>query len=133
MTEVSIEGVNNLISDLNRYINIIDSEDVENRLLLIAQGLRNKIKAMTPVKTGRLKKSVRASKFSRKISGAPAVFVAINQSKRKGAPHAHLIEYGHRARNGKFVPAYPFFRTTIMEEERATLAEINSLMRGVIK
>ena len=127
---IAIEGVGNLVSDLNRLVTQIDSEIVEDGLLKIAEGLRDNIKAVTPRKTGRLKSAVRASRFRAKITGRPAVFVAMNYKK---APHAHLVEYGHRARNGKFVPAHPYFRPTLDMYQGIVLNAIDNLIKSVIK
>ncbi len=130
---IEIAGVGNLVSDLNVLMHKIDSEEIEDGLLKIAEGLRNNIRVVTPKKTGLLRRSVRASRFRRKITGRPAVFVAMDQSKTKGAPHAHLIEYGHRARNGKFIPAHSFFRHTLDIYESITFNAIDNLIKSIIK
>lgn len=70
----------------------------------VARDARGKVK----VKTGNLRKSIRAKKS--KFEGGGAIVVA-------SAPHAHLVEYGHKG-----APAKPFLRPALdqtMAEARA--------------
>lgn len=108
----------------------VDSKEVLNELLETANQMQNdvvqSIDTVTKPKTGRLRSSPVAKKFKRQNKLMPAVFVAID---RKIAPHAHLVEFGHRMRGhtskgfwgfGKVkgeligqVGARPFFRPVI--------------------
>jgi len=60
--------------------------------------------------TGNLKRGQVAKLYMYQIPDRPAAFAAIDY---RIAPHAHLIEFGHLARDGSHVPAVPFFRPAI--------------------
>lgn len=50
-----------------------------------------------------------------------------------GAPHAHLIEFGHRTVSGGFVPPYSFIRKIIFENEPTSTEAIRSFLSSKIK
>lgn len=56
--------------------------------------------------TGNLRRGVVAKKFDPGVKDQPASFVGIDY---RISPHAHLIEFGHLARDGSHVAAQPFF------------------------
>ena len=140
--DISLEGLPLLLEQFKRISQSQEGLEMENRLLKVAEGLAHKIRSNVPKgETRNLEKSVVAKKFKNKIKGAPAAFVAID---RKVAPHAHLVEYGTKGIRmakktalrffvggqvifAKFVgamPAQPFFRQTVDNEEIKIVSQI---------
>lgn len=85
-------------------------------------------------RTGALERSliVRPSKSSTRIG---AWFKAGSRGKGRLAPHAHLIEYGHRivthkgVDTGKMAKAFPFFGEAVKAKRSEVRAMVTRLLR----
>jgi HK97 gp10 family phage protein len=93
----------------------------------VLERARESLEAATPVKTGQLRKTVKAKMNADGMSGRLSVGGKI-------APYAHLIEFGHRnvdkggAEHGT-TPAQPFI-TPVAEQARSDFArEIEAALR----
>jgi hypothetical protein len=74
-----------------------------------------------------IRRKVRAKAKKMKVTGnlAKGVYIWHNKDKsiyavgiHKPAFHAYLVEFGHKARNGKRVPAYPIVYSTYRENAK---------------
>ena len=102
---VSIEGMDDIIKKFKHIATAVDEKDMENNLVEAAMVIRDAAKSMAPVKTGKLRESIVAKRYSRQPKGRPGAFVAIDY---RIAPYAHNVEYGHGGPHP--APAHPFFR-----------------------
>ena len=115
-SNISIEGMDEIIKNFKRIASTVDEKDMENNLLEAAMVIRDDAKARAPLgKTGKLRDSIVAKRFNNPTKGKPGAFVAIDY---RIAPYAHLVEYGHGGSNP--APAHEFFRPA-MDNNIATV------------
>ncbi len=101
---------------IQSLVSALEAKDVEDVLLAGARIIRDDAKARAPVKSGRLKKSIKAKKGKRRHKLFATAFASVDF---KIAPHAPFVEYGtgpRKLKSGKSVgqmPAKPFFRPAI--------------------
>ena len=108
MTEMEIEGLEPFMRRLNRCTD----KEVEKKVKKFMRLEGNKLKRRTlkvakskvGKKTGNFYGSIKRGKIY-KLDGAYAIRAYST------APHAHLIEYGHKTKNGGFVPGKDVFRS----------------------
>lgn len=117
-------GGKQLTRNVEHLIKSIDDGDLEEALYQDAKVLQAAIKAAAPMGPAKkssdsrkkLRNAIVAKKFAKPVTGKPAAFVAIDRNPKTGAPHAHLVEFGHEAsgwyEGHERVPAHPFFRNT---------------------
>jgi len=117
-----IQGLDKLTENFEKLTKGLDDEVISDGYLNVGRKMASQMKRRIRRHriTGNLERGIVAKKF--KSKGEGKVFVAINY---RYAPHAHLIEFGHKSRlkpdsensEGKlaFVPAHPFFRITVDE------------------
>jgi len=126
-----IEGLDKMTDNFAKITKGMDDEVITDAYLNVGRKMASQMKRRIRSHrvTGNLEKGIVAKKFKyatksggRNHEGTGKAFVAINY---RYAPHAHLIEFGHKSRlkpdsenpEGKleFVPAHPFFRITVDE------------------
>lgn len=113
--QVKLQGLKELQEKVQQVRSALPPEEVEPILLEGAEIIADRIREKAPVgKTGNLKKAVVASTLKRLGTGPAPAVAAVD---RKVAPHAHLVEYGHKTPNGGRVPAHPYFRPAVDETE----------------
>jgi len=81
----------------------------------IARTAKDRVKSATPVKTGTLRRSIKA-KRSRGTSNFIEARVEADRSGSKSGRgyHSHLVEFGYvHSKSGQFVPGRPFIVPTI--------------------
>lgn len=108
-----IEGLGECLKKFQQIENAFGgrSERLLGVLLRNAQLIRDTAKSLAPSgPTGNLKRGQVAKTYMYQIPDSPAAFAAIDY---RIAPHAHLLEFGHLARDGGHVPAVPFFRPAV--------------------
>jgi len=127
---IGLEGVPELIAKFKDLDRLIDDKNVEDGLLKAAKIIQASAKAKAPVKTGNLRRGIVAKKFGKKRLRQPAVFCGIDY---RIAPHAHLVEYGHIAANGKHVGARPFFRRAVDESRGQVMTLIARVVKEAIE
>ncbi len=124
---VSIKGTEQTI----RVLNMVRSsvlKRVEAAVVESARAVQRGAKDRVPVRTGVLKKSIRVSLKKERL-------LAEVGPRWKGRVHplAHLVEFGHLARNGRFVAARPFLLPA-WEGERAHFEKrIKEAVRGGVE
>lgn len=125
---VRIQGMDQILDRLNKAVNGISAQQIEGVLMkgarIIAKDAERRIGSRFKVRTGRLSTAARAKRSKYRGTTFASVFAAIDRSKIKGAPHAHLLEFGTSR-----MPARPFFRPAIDE----TQAEVAAVVEQGIK
>jgi len=131
MARGSITGWEEVKRNINKFARIAGHQAVRDGVYGISLDAAEEIRARTPVgPTGNLRRSIRARKFS-KEKGQFIAFTAID---RKIAPHAHLVEFGHRTLDGGHVPAHPFFRPVMRKYRNGKyLKRMEKVMQGIVR
>src|SRR5580765_3798102 len=112
---VTVKGLNEYILELNKF-GVELAQKVELKALRkVANEIRKEAQRLAPAKSGKLRESIKVKKLSRSKYIRYAIY--------SRAPHAHLIEYGHKlttrkegrgqGRFIKFVAAHPFLRPAL--------------------
>jgi len=128
--DAELIGLDALIKEFSKLKQVPDTKKIESELLSgPAASLKNQIKNNAPLgPTGRLKKSIVNKPFSRKQKENPKVFVTID---RKMAPHAHLVEFGHKGPHP--APPHPFFRPVVDSQKSNIMGKIREIIWRAIK
>lgn len=128
---VQIEGMDEVLKRLNKVINGISAEQIEGVLMkgarVIKKEAERRVGAMFKVKTGRLSRSMRAKRGKNRGQTFASVFAAIDRSKIKGSPHAHLLEKGTSK-----MPAKPFWRPSIDTTRNEVADVVNKGIRDLL-
>jgi HK97 gp10 family phage protein len=128
--KVDIVGVEEALARVSKF-------DVETRIAVrkqvrrSANRLRKNMQGRVPVKSGNLKKSIRAKYDSDQLGANVG-------PTRPGGSHAHLVEFGHRlvTKDGRsigHVPAHPFITPAAEEERPKYISEMKQAIRGAVK
>ncbi len=133
---VEFEGLKELQARLrNLGAEVLDDPGLLAAMKKDAHLLRDRARSNVKSITGILRKNIVGHVFKEQKSLEPMAFVAINRNPKKGAPHAHNVEYGHAAsgwyKGGANVPAHPFFRPAFRAFRRLAFAE--SYLRAAIR
>jgi len=131
MARGSIKGWDETKRNINKLARAAGHQAVRDGVYGIALDAAAEIRArIKSGKTGNLKRSVRARKFSKK-NGQFIAFTAID---RKIEPHAHLVEFGHRTLSGSHVAAHPFFRPVMRRYRNGKyLKRMEKVMQGLVR
>lgn len=128
---VQIQGMDEILKRLNKVVDGISAEQIEGVLSkgarIIAKAVGRRVGSMFKVKTGRLERSPRAKKSKFRGRTFASVFAAIDRSKIKGAPHAHLLEFGTSK-----MPAQPFFRPAVDETKNEVETVVNDGIKKLL-
>lgn len=112
----------------NKDLNVLKQrfpQEIEGFLVEIAsRGLR-KAKQRSPVDTGELRRNWNVGKVKR--SGDTLSIELYNNTE-----YAPYVEYGHRTRNGGFVPGVYMLEITLMELERELPRHLYKLLQRLI-
>ena len=112
----------------NKDLNVLKQrfpQEIESFLVEIAsRGLR-KAKQRSPVDTGELRRNWNIGKVKR--SGDSLSIELYNNTE-----YAPYVEYGHRTRNGGFVPGVYMLEITLMELERELPRHLYKLLQRLI-
>lgn len=119
---VRLDGLRELEARVQELRDSLDPDKVEPILLEGARIIANRMREKAPVgPTGSLRASIVARQLKRLGKGPAPAVAAVD---RKIAPHAHLVEYGHKTPEGGRVPAHPFFRPAVDETEGAAARHV---------
>ncbi|MGE5553299.1 MAG: HK97-gp10 family putative phage morphogenesis protein [Betaproteobacteria bacterium] len=119
---VRLDGLKELEAKIQEVRDSLAPEKVEPVLLEGAQIIADRIREKAPKgPTGRLKEAATARQLKRLGKGPAPAVAALD---RKIAPHAHLVEYGHKTPSGGRVPAKPYFRPAVDETERTAARHV---------
>ena len=100
--KLDIEGFGELEKNLRGMRGFVDSDKVVDSLLRGAQTIKRSIKGRAPRgPTGNLRRAIKAKKFKKQRRGDPAAYITIDRHPKRGAPHAHLVEFGVKRRTPK--------------------------------
>jgi HK97 gp10 family phage protein len=113
-----IDGVDETYDNLERILKYTDNSAgimLKEEFLKAAMVLRDRAKALVPVRTGRLRDAIFATK---KAIEKPNVLAGVSRRGPRAAPYANIVEYG---RHG--AQAHPFFRPAITSA-RGAMAKI---------
>lgn len=117
--ELRIQGIAQLQRALFEYNKKLGGRVTTIALRHGANFMLKKIRDATPIKTGRLKKSIRLknSRINRIANnGKIGVYIAINPGKNrsdtKGAWYGKFVEIGRRTQNGSSVPGKHMVKNT---------------------
>lgn len=126
---VQVQGMDEVLKRLNKAVHGLNAEQIEGVLLqgsrVIKRAIERRIGSRFKVKTGRLERSTRNKRSKYRGTTFASVFAAIDRGKAKGAPHAHLLEFGTSK-----MPAKPFFRPAV-DETQAEVAQV--VEKGISK
>lgn len=98
--KADLAGLNALMDELGNRAKAASRPAAQAAAQVLYDEVRRNV-AKIRRKTGNLHKSiyqVYSRRNSRKTQGVATYHVSWNQSKTKGAPHGHLVEYGHLQR-----------------------------------
>jgi HK97 gp10 family phage protein len=115
---MKIDGVDVMYDNIERILKYTDRSAgirLKEEFLKAALVLRDRAKQLVPVRTGRLRDAVFATK---KAIEKPNVLAGVLRHGERGAPYAQIVEYG---RHG--AQAHPFFRPAITST-RGAMAKI---------
>lgn len=125
MAEWEIKGFDEISASITRLSKALPPEQVEPVYRKGASIIAKVIRKNIPIgPTKNLRKSLRVKKLKRHNSGAAAYIVAID---RKRAPHAHLVEDGHKVKRKKdgevvgYSKPHPFFSPGVDASENEAL------------
>jgi len=101
------------LEDVQRALEVVTPRESKNILrrttLRVAQQVRDQVKEKTPVKTGNLKRAIKAKRGRGDRTAVTATVVADRSGGRSGkAYHWHLLEFGTVK-----MPAQPFISPTV--------------------
>jgi len=128
-----IRGERELYKALRRLGNAVDPDRIERVLVQAAELITEDAKARAPVKTGKLRDSIKVKVWMKR--GAKTVVLAAVD--HNIAPHSHLVEYGHKLfikgrRVGRVRPK-PFFRPAIDAKREQASQTIRDGIRRIIE
>lgn len=120
-----VEGLEDLRKTFRDVLPREATNILRRATLDIAREAQGRVKAAAPVRSGRLKKSIKA----KRSRGTPRMVEARVEADRSGSKsgrgyHSHLVEFGYvHSKSGKFVPGRPFIVPTVeaMRPEVPTL------------
>ncbi len=123
---LKFEGVDELIEALDKVASAVSGQEVKEGLMKrVGIPLRDKARAMAPVKTGELRRAIYAAYGD---ENKPTILVGVNY---KIAPHAHLVEFGHAGPHP--APPHPYMRPAIAESIELAKKGIEETYAEVIK
>lgn len=131
---IKLTGMDSFLAGYRKAAGVVSDKEVAGIMLAGARVIAKAVRRRAPKgPTGNLKKGVRAKKFRRFKVHQPAAWAG---TIHKLAPHAHLVEYGHRlVRGGQevgFVRGHPFFRPAVQETRDQVKAVVTKgLARGL--
>lgn len=147
---IRIEGIDEMQKRIAKIQTISDAKRFKERVLMPpALAVRDKARSNAPFLTGRLRGAIFAAYGT---PSKPSVLVGVSYKGEKGAPYAHLVEFGHenasasghtisgggRTRklsvfSGKRTPARPYFRPAITSTRPLVAKMVADGMRGMIE
>ena len=128
----TIEGMGHLKAQFEELSNKAQRAVMRKALTQTGAVVLKAARAKCPVKTGKLKKSIKQS-VSVKEGGESYVKIFVSK------PHGHLIEFGHAIKRVKggptfgHVPAHPFMRPAIDESHPAIIARFAEAMKEQVQ
>lgn len=123
---LEIEGIPEMARKINLLIATFAPKGypvIKEKMMVAAKILRDEAKDMAPVKSGLLRRSIFAAPGDK---DKPDVIAGVSY---KTAPHAHLVEYGHK---GGAKP-HPYWRPAILATRGICARTIAEGMRKVIE
>lgn len=106
MARKGVIGLTKALKRIEGFEAAFADQRMEPILLQAAKMVAERAAANAPVRTGKLRDSLRSWVGTRKAKN-PAALAAVD---RKIAPHAYLVEYGTQ-----FAAAHPYFRPALAE------------------
>ena len=132
--QVDILGDEKILKRFKAIANLADTSEIENALLRVAKHVagdaRRRMDSQVRPKTGRLRRSIMAGKFTKRIKAFPGAWVMAD---RKIAPHSHLIEFGHATVSGGHAPAFPFLRPALDGAHTTLRASVKKAVPDAIR
>lgn len=125
---VDVKGDKELMDAIDQAAGQVSTEEVVNILMDSARAIRDRAKALAPVKTGLLRRSIFADE-GRPWEDRRGVSVLLGVSVK--APHRHLVEFGHAGPNP--APPHPFWRPAIIAEWPIQRASIMRRVREMVR
>lgn len=124
-----MDGIDNDINIIIKKLNALQSKysaEIKTKKVLRKAGkiVVDALKSNTPVDTGALKKSMEFLPLNKSRN---SVFVGPNY--RKGGSHAHLVEYGRIAVNGKRVEGNPFIFKSYEQTKGQVLVNLTNELK----
>lgn len=120
------EGADDLIAKLDEIATAVSGQEIKEGLMRrVGIPLRDRARAMAPVKTGELRRAIYAAYGD---ENKPTILVGVNY---KIAPHAHLVEFGHAGPHP--APPHPYMRPAIAESIELAKKGIEDTYREVIR
>jgi HK97 gp10 family phage protein len=124
---MKIDGVDEMYDTLERILKYTDGSAgamLKEEFMKAATILRDRAKQLVPVRTGRLRDAIFATK---KAIERPNVLAGVSRRGPRAAPYANIVEYG---RHG--AQAHPFFRPAITSTRGAMAKAIVEGFQRVI-
>jgi HK97 gp10 family phage protein len=139
-----LSGIEELEKKVNSLLSTVYSQDVEAVLMEGAKIIRDEAKSraqgLYQKQTGKLFKSFRAKKLKRRGRTFAVVIAAVDRSPKTGAPHAQLLEGGHKMwlwgkPTARRIEGRPFFEPAVVAKQAEVQAVVTTgfkrlLMKG---
>lgn len=120
------EGVDELIAKLDEIASAMSGQEIKEGLMKrVGIPIRDRARAMAPIKTGELKRAIYAAYGD---NNKTTILVGVNY---KIAPHAHLVEFGHAGPHP--APPHPYMRPALAESIELAKKGIEETYREVLK
>jgi hypothetical protein len=130
--KITIKGIGALQDEMNRAESSINPPIVKRMLAeainVITQEALSNVRRMFKKKTGNLEKSLVTSPGK-----SDTLASAWSKAGGRLAPHAHLLEFGHKMRDGKiWLPPMPFYRSAVDAKRAEVRQRINDGIKALL-
>lgn len=124
---IRIEGLPKLYSQMKKLRGQLEPGKVEPVMKEGADTLTEAVKDKAPILTGRLRENIVTLKM-KPLGSNPASYMTKVKQGRREAPHAHLVEMGH-----KNAPPHPFFRPAWDSTKNPIFSRIVSRLKSLVE
>lgn len=126
---IEVENLDEAIKKTRSLISALEATDVEKVLLKGVRRIRDRAKSIVAVRSGRLKKAIKAKIGKRRGAYVASAYAAVDYKK---APHAYLVEGGTKRMRARpyFVPAYESEREPV---EKQITTDLRALVEGAVR
>lgn len=127
-SEIGVDGVEDIKKAIAAQLDKFSGMAVKKVFMQGAMVIVREAQDLVPVKTGRLKGAILAAYGDPKKSN---VLVGVKSRGPRGAPHAHLVEYGHGGPSP--AGAHPFFRPAVTASRNTVAAVIAEGLKELVE
>lgn len=118
---INLQSLEATSDRINKVLDQVERRGMKDALLKAATPMVKKTKQLAPRRTGALRRSIGKKGTTDPRTQSARVRIGPRRNRRTGMPatrYAHLVEFGHMAVDGSFVPPYPFMRPAFESTKR---------------